>query len=109
MSEVLTIGAFLHDLNLPGIKKEAEAFEALKTEIHSSLFESQRVPDLKKFTMKYSNEKFIQKVVHDALKFYFETFKTYILKDYALRFKAAIQGTANRLFWIILNFSIPQC
>lgn len=91
MSEILTIGAFLQDLNIPGLKKQSAALSALKSQI-SMLFTHKQIPTLEDISAKFIREKFIRKVVADGLEFYYEEFKKYIQHEYAPKFREEVRG-----------------
>ena len=101
MSDVLTIGVFLQELNIPTLKRQADALELLQREI-DKLFKSKIEPDLAKIARGYGREKFIQKVVADGLEYYYNEFKKYIQEDYSTEFKKLLQGI-KFYFWIQIN------
>jgi hypothetical protein len=92
MSEVLTIGAFLHDLNLPSLKKQSSAYNLLKSEIDKLFMPNRQLPNLKEIFSKYGMERFISKVVSDGLEYYYDKFRKHIQNEYSVEFAEIIQG-----------------
>lgn len=103
MSDVLTIGAFLLDLNIPALKKQANALDLLKREI-DKLFTQGTQPNLASIAIKYGREKFIQKVVADGLEYYYDEFKKYIQTTYSYQFKELLQGNLQSIQAYSRNF-----
>ena len=91
MTEVLTIGAFLHDLNIPGLKKQANALSCFQEAI-DVIFTTEQQPNLNNFCQKYQRERFIKKTVAEGLDYYYKQFKIKIKNEYALKFLDIIEG-----------------
>lgn len=87
---VLTIGAFMHDLNIGNLDKQANALEAFKEQI-DLLFTSKLIPNLDFLKNEYGREKFISKVVADSLDYYYQQFKNYIQHEYSVNFDKLIR------------------
>lgn len=86
MTEILTIGDFLHDLNIPGLKKQADALSVFKQAV-DDIFLIGTIPNFEDIFSYFQREKFIRKIVADGLEYYFTEFKQNIQDKYAPEFR----------------------
>jgi hypothetical protein len=94
MTEILTIGDFLHDLNIPGLKKQADALSVFKQAI-DDMFLMGKIPNFEDVCYR--------QIVADGLEYYYTEFRRNIQDKYAPEFRNRLQGTLTFLFIFPLN------